>query len=133
MKFVLDTNFVSELMRGEPRATAILQSIERDAVSIPQPVLAEIAYGIARLAESKRKRELATRFAAICEEIGRCVWGDQTSEAFGTCKVQLERTGKLIEDFDIAIAAHALAEGATLLTANLKHFKRVARLSVRGF
>lgn len=133
MKYVLDTNFVSELMRGDPRAIAILQSLERDTVLIPQPVIAEIAYGIDRLAESRRKKQLATRFAAICEEIARCGWDDRTSAAFGACKAELERAGKLIEDFDIAIAAHALAEDATLLTANLKHFRRIKALDVRGF
>ena len=133
MTYVLDTNFVSELMRGNPSATAVLASLERDAVSIPQPVVAEISFGIERLAESKRKQQLAMRFAAICEEVGRCAWSDQTSAAFGACKAELERTGRLIEDFDIAIAAHALAGNAMLLTGNLKHFKRIRGLGIRGF
>jgi predicted nucleic acid-binding protein len=33
--------------------------------------------------------------------------------------------GQLIDDFDIAVAAIALAHGAGVITANLSHFARV--------
>ena len=45
----------------------------------------------------------------------------------------LERRGTRIEDFDAAIAAHALAVGATLVTANLDHMTRVAGLRVEDW
>jgi len=48
-------------------------------------------------------------------------------------KAALERRGERIEDFDVAIAAHALAHGATLVTANRKHMARVAGLAVEDW
>jgi tRNA(fMet)-specific endonuclease VapC len=47
------------------------------------------------------------------------------SEAYGRIKAALERRGRRIEDFDAAIAAHAVSAGATLVTANLGHMTRV--------
>ena len=42
-----------------------------------------------------------------------------------TNTVRLERTGKRIEDFDAAVAAHALATRAVLVTANVQHMVRI--------
>jgi hypothetical protein len=57
-------------------------------------------------------------------------WTDAVSQAYGRIKAALERRGTCIEDFDAAIAAHALATSATLVTANLDHMAR-ARYACR--
>lgn len=133
MKYVLDTNAVSALMRSDAAVLTRLRGVGNEDVSIPQPVLAEIAYGIARLSTSKRRRMLAERFELIRSEIRRCPWTDEVSERFGAVKASLERKGRRIEDFDAAIAAHALAESATLVTANLAHMTRVEGLRVEDW
>jgi tRNA(fMet)-specific endonuclease VapC len=93
-------------------------------------VIAEIAYGIERLPRSRRRERLQERFDLICAELARVAWTDAVSERFGYVKATLERRGQRIEDFDAAIAAHALAEGATLVTANLADMKRVPGLRI---
>lgn len=97
---------------------------------MPQPALAEIEYGIARLPRSKRKDRLRHRLELLQHELPRCDWTDQVSAAFGTIKAVLERRGQRIEDFDAAIAAHALARGATLVTADLDPMARIPGLTV---
>jgi len=67
------------------------------------------------------------------EEIQRVEWSDKVSQAFGTIKATLERRGERIEDFDAAVAAHAIAEGAVLVTANLKHMMRVPDLEIEDW
>lgn len=133
MKFVLDTNAVSALMKGDVQVVDRLKRSERAEVGIPQPVLAEIAYGIERLPRSKRREALARRFELLKEEIQRVAWSDKVSDAFGTIKATLERRGERIEDFDAAVAAHAIAEGAALVTANVKHLARVPNLEIQDW
>ncbi|HEX5047591.1 MAG TPA: PIN domain-containing protein [Gammaproteobacteria bacterium] len=133
MKYLLDTNAVSALMKGEAAAVERLMAVHRNDVAIPQPVIAEIAYGIERLPRSKRRERLQDRFELICAEIARTAWTDAVSERFGYVKATLERKGRRIEDFDAAIAAHALAEGATLVTANLADLARVPGLAVENW
>ena len=128
MKYVLDTNVVSALIRHEPRIIDRLERMPRSEVAVPQPVLAEIAYGIERLPKSKRKETLRARFELVRAELEPVRWTDEVSDAFGTVKSSLERAGHRIEDFDAAIAAHALAHGAILVTGNLKHMARVPGL-----
>ncbi len=55
------------------------------------------------------------------------------SEAFGDIKALLERKGTPIEDFDVAIAAHARVRDAILVTANLVHMVRVPGLRVEDW
>jgi tRNA(fMet)-specific endonuclease VapC len=133
VKLVLDTNAVSALMKGDLRFIEKLAGASKGDVSVPQPVLAEIAYGIERLPQSKRRQALQERFDLMRSELARSNWSDEVSECFGHIKATLEREGRRIEDFDAAIAAHALARDATLVTANLDDMARVPGLKVEDW
>jgi tRNA(fMet)-specific endonuclease VapC len=131
--YVLDTNAVSALMKGTPAVVERLAASAPAEVAIPQLVLAEIAFGIERLPRSKRRTSLQARFDLVSAELPRAEWTDAVSQAFGRIKAMLERRGTRIEDFDAAIAAHALSLEATLVTANLDHMVRVPGLRVEDW
>ncbi len=60
-------------------------------------------------------------------------WADEVSRSFGVTKADLEKRGVRIEDFDVAVAAHALAVGATLVTDNVGHLGRVRNLKLENW
>jgi tRNA(fMet)-specific endonuclease VapC len=131
--YVLDTNAVSALMKGTAAVVERLAGTVPADVAVPQPVLAEIAFGIERLPPSKRRAALQARFDLVAAELPRAQWTDAVSQSFGRIKATLERRGARIEDFDAAIAAHALALDATLVTANVDHMSRVPGLRVEDW
>lgn len=133
MSYVLDTNAVSAIMRGEAKTVARLQAVSRSEVLVPNPVIAEIAYGIARLPRSKRKDARRARLESIKAVLPRADWSDAVSDAFGEIKSTLERRGTRIEDFDAAIAAHAYVREAILVTANVEHMVRVPGLLIEDW
>ena len=133
MRYVLDTNAVSALMKADPEVVARLAATAPPDVAIPQPVLAAIAFGLERLPRSKRRTALQSRFDLVCAEVPRAQWTDEVSQMFGRIKAMLERRGTRIEDFDAAIAAHALAFDATLVTANRDHMERIPDLRVEDW
>lgn len=118
---------------GDPRLVDRLRREQKKDVGVPQPVFAEIAYGIERLPRSKRRDALRHRFDIVRAELQRAEWSDGVTEAFGTIKAALERRGRRIEDFDAAIAAHAFALDAVLVTANVDDMVRVAGLIVEDW
>ena len=130
---ILDTTAISALMRGDRAAVDTLEALGRSSVLVPQPVVAEVEYGLARLRESKRRDRLRARFDLLLGELLRCEWTDEVSQAFGRIKSSLEARGTPLEDFDIAIAAHALANKAVLVSANLRHMARVEGLDVEDW
>jgi tRNA(fMet)-specific endonuclease VapC len=131
--YVLDTNAVSALMKGNAAVVERLAATEPAKIAVPQPVLAEIAFGIERLPRSRRRNALQARFDLLCAELPRAEWTDVVSQMYGRVKATLERRGPRIEDFDAAIAAHALALDATLVTANLDHMARVPGLRIEDW
>ncbi len=120
-------------MKGDPLVLERLKQKSKGEVVVPQPVLAEVAYGLERLPKSKRKEALQERFDLLRSELARSNWSDEVSTSFGSIKAILERRGQRIEDFDIVIAAHALARGEVLVTANLDHMARVPGLTVEDW
>jgi tRNA(fMet)-specific endonuclease VapC len=120
-------------MKGTPAVVERLAATAPAEVAVPQPVLAEIAFGIERLPRSKRRTSLQARFDLVSAELPRVEWTDAVSQAFGRIKATLERRGTRIEDFDAAIAAHAFSLEATLVTANLDHMVRVPGLRVEDW
>jgi tRNA(fMet)-specific endonuclease VapC len=130
---VLDTNTVAAVMRGEGRVKQRLLAHSRGSVVVPQPVVAEIEYGLSRLPDSRRKRTLSDRWGVVSREFRRIDWTDSVSSAFGNIKAALERRGRRLDDFDIAIAAHAIAYDAVLVTSNVSHFDRIKGLEIEDW
>jgi tRNA(fMet)-specific endonuclease VapC len=129
---VLDTTAVSAAMRNEPAMAEFLKTRKPGEVAVVPPVVAEIEYGIQRLEPGSRKRTLLSdRRTKLFAAIRVLDWIPQASVRFGGIKAALERTGQLIDDFDIAVAAIALAHGAGVITANLPHFARIEGLRSR--
>lgn len=133
MTFVLDTTTVSALMRSEPHVGARLLATPPGDVFLPQPVLAEVRYGLARLPRSRRRSALEARFGVLLGSLQRAAWDDAVSARFGETKAHLESIGARVDDFDVAIAAHALALGATVVTDNVRHFVRIPSLRVESW
>ena len=133
MRRVLDTNVVSSAMRGDLATLERLEALGKLNALVPQPVWAEIAYGIDRLPASRRRGGLEQRFAMFRSELPTLEWSLEVSLRFGEIKALLERRGAPLEDFDIAIAAHAIASRAIMVTANIRHFRRVQGLEVEDW
>ncbi len=79
----------------------------------------------------RHDEEMETERQRVLSAITVLNWNAHVSRAFGDIKSRLELAGTPIDDFDVAIAAVAVAHGAEVITANVVHFKRVPNLQVR--
>jgi tRNA(fMet)-specific endonuclease VapC len=85
------------------------------------------------LPSSRRKRELERRLVTLLAALARAEWSDEVSRSFGNLKAELERRGERVDDFDLAIAAHAIVHDAAVVTRNTRHFVRIRSLRVEDW
>lgn len=127
MKFLLDTNTVSEWVKPRPNAGVIdwMDSIDDDLVFLSVVSLAEVRYGIERLAQGNRRRqleewlerELPLRFE------GRILPVDAgIADTWGKIVSSSEAAGRPIAAMDAFLAATAEVHHLTLVTRNVSHF-----------
>jgi tRNA(fMet)-specific endonuclease VapC len=55
-------------------------------------------------------------------------WGEPQALVSAQLRAQLERSGRVIGNNDMLIAAHAFSAGAVLVTNNQREFSRITRL-----
>lgn len=133
VKYILDTNVVSALIKVDARVVTRLEQVPPSAVAVPEPVFAEIAYGIERLPKSRKRDWLRQRYELMRGQLAIAPWMEGVTDAFGRIKATLEKRGQRIEDFDAAIAAHALADDAVLVSANTAQMSRIPGIKLQDW
>ncbi|HEY2819605.1 MAG TPA: type II toxin-antitoxin system VapC family toxin [Candidatus Acidoferrum sp.] len=130
-RYLLDTNTCIYLSQRRPEN--VVQHFARlkpGEASISVVTYGELSYGVEKrppsLESLERLEELATLLPVLPLTL-------ETAKAYGSIRADLERTGRLIGGNDLWIAAHARAEGLTLVTNNLKEFRRVRGLKLENW
>ncbi len=136
MRFLLDTNVVSEWVktRPDPGLVTWLGGLDEEQVFLSVVTLAELQYGIVRLPTGRRRErlhrwlqdELRERFDGRIlpvDHLVALVWGEITA--------QCAAAGRRIEAMDALIAATARVHALELVTRNAKDFE-ATRISVRN-
>jgi predicted nucleic acid-binding protein len=125
---VLDTNVISELARQvpDPGVLTWLDSLEISEVATTAVTAAELRYGVARLPDGHRKRELAVVIRGLLTEdfYGRVLpFDERASVRYADIVAGREQIGRPIGIADAQIAAICRDSGATLATRNTADFE----------
>jgi hypothetical protein len=128
--WLIDTNIISEWVKPRPDLGAVrwLEEVDEDRVFLSVVTVAEIRFGIERLAPGRRhtrldrwlQDELPARFE------GRIVPIDaEIANACGRLLARARRRGRGLGAMDALIAATCLASGLVLATRNLADFEEL--------
>lgn len=127
---MLDTNVVSHFMRFPGgRVANKLRALHTAEVCISVVAVAELRYGIAKVASERLQRQCGFALAAM--QI--VPFGAPADIAYAALRVALEKAGRPIGPNDMLIAAHALALDVPLITGNDREFSRVPGLVVENW
>jgi tRNA(fMet)-specific endonuclease VapC len=123
--FLLDTDTASRLFRAERATVNAMRKSGASSISISTVTQSELLYG-ARL-----RSDTPALMSAVQAFIGRVTihpWDMDAAEQHAEVRATAKARGRSAGAFDIMIAAHALALGATLVTSD----KAIANLKIDG-
>ncbi len=124
---LLDTNILSELMRPapDPALGRWMLGLGDTPVATTAVTVSEIAYGLERLADGRRKDDLVARFDQLIFAAGPLTvlpFDEVSALVCGRYRALREREGLHAPPSDMMIAGIAGALGADLATRNTKDF-----------
>ena len=125
--FMLDTDISSYIIRRRP--ASLVEHFERhaDAICLSVITAAELRFGV----EKSKSAKLADLVENYLERLSILDWTNAVTPHYARIRAALERLGKPIGNADLMIAAHAVSEGATVVTNNVRHFAHVPGLKVQ--
>ena len=130
-RFLLDTDiFIFIRRRHLPHLQARFEKLRPGEVVMSLVTYGELRYGaekhVNRVAGLKTIEQLATLIPVL-------PMGPEVAEDYAVLRAELEKSGTIIGNNDLWIAAHALAEGLILVTNNEREFRRVPGLKVQNW
>ena len=121
-RYMLDTNVVSHIMQG--RDAELLTHLTKVPVGqavMSSVTLAELEYGLHRKGQPVRLRNALTQVLLRMDVLP---WDEDVATCYGEFCATLEAQGINLSDFDMMIAAHAVALDVTLVSRD-KAFAQV--------
>ena len=113
-RYLLYTNVISHIMQGrESSLLARLAKLPVGQVAISSVTLAEIEYGIKRRGQPMALRNALTQVLLHMDVLP---WEATAATCYGELCSSLESQGINLSDFDMMIAAHAVALKAILVS-----------------
>lgn len=126
---MLDTCICSFIMREQPEA--VLKRLEqavlrRHRIVVSAITYAEMRFGCTGKKASPRHAQLVDAFCSRLDAV--LAWDRAAVDATTEIRAVLAAAGTPIGSNDAAIAGHAIASGAILVTNNVREFERVPGL-----
>ena len=128
--YLLDTDIVIYSLKGHP---AVKKNLERNlhaALKISIVTLMELYYGAYK---SKKVTSNLGKIKSIEDAVEIIPIGRESADVFAMLKANLEKAGTPLDDFDLILAACALANDLVLVTNNVKHFERIEGLRLTNW
>lgn len=128
--FLLDADTIIYSLKGVPEVVENFRTHATSPKAISVISYGELIYGAEKsqfrdknLAKIYRLREIFPVVEISCAIM----------DTFGSLKADLSRQGKIIDDFDLLIAATALSLGYCVVSNNEKHFCNITGLKLQNW
>lgn len=131
MRYLLDTDTCINIIRSKDDALIRrVTAAEIENLSISTITIAELEFGAAKSTCPEQNTLALSRFLAPFRILA---FDTKAAYLYGIARVRLQSLGQIIGPYDLLIAAHALADDLTLVTNNIKEFKRVDGLRLESW
>ena len=131
MIYMLDTNICIYIIKRKPK-----NLLDRFLMTDPEDIVissitaSELFYGVFKSSKPAQNIEALTNFLLPFEIVP---FDDKASIEYGEIRANLEKEGNIIGSMDLLIAAHVRSLSLTLITNNIREFKRVLKLKMENW
>lgn len=130
IRYLLDTNIASYLIKEHSsEVRERLRRVPIAEVGISVITEAELRFGATRSMAADRYKHLVEEFLLRVEILA---WDSGAAQYYAALRAAMEDAGTPMGNFDMMIAAHALAVGAVLVTHD-RVFQRVKHLKLEDW
>jgi tRNA(fMet)-specific endonuclease VapC len=130
-RYLLDTNICIYIRQKRPEEVLRrFRKLRPGEAALSVITYGELLYGAAK---SAHQTEALEKLRELVRLLPALALPESAVETYGAMRAELEAKGQMIGNNDLWIAAHALADGLTLVTNNEKEFRRVRGLKVQNW
>jgi toxin FitB len=131
VSFLLDTNVLSEASKPQPdeAVKAWLHGVDEDMLFVSAITLAELRFGIERLAPGARRNSLDLWLReSLIERLGSrlLVVDSAVAAEWGTLQAQTQARGRRMDTMDCFLAATARVHQLIMVTRDTEHFSNAS-------
>lgn len=126
MRYMLDTNTVSLLLKGNLDVMNNLQKQPTASICISVITEAELLFGIFKRPNAIKLHKLVQTFLLSTNILA---WDTKAAKAYAYLRASIEKNGFCLSSLDLLIAAHSY-HNETILVTNDKAFKKIKELKV---
>lgn len=131
MKYLLDTNVLSDFVRGDPAVMARLRQEAPPQLAVSVITEMEIEYGLARNPHLAPRVREAIR--TLLSAISVLPFEREDARVAAQLRASLNTQGTPIGAYDLLLAACALRRGLKIVTHNAREFVRVGGLGLEDW
>jgi tRNA(fMet)-specific endonuclease VapC len=131
LRFLLDTNICIYIAKNRPEGVLTrFLSLEPGDVAMSAITYGELKYGAFKSRHQIETHKILNELTSMIQVLAI---DEKAGDRYGEIRLQLEKSGCVIGNNDLWIAAHALALGVPLVTNNEKEFRRVPGLTLQNW
>lgn len=127
MKYLIDTDWLIDVLSGISSAASRLQTLSSEGVGVSIISVGELYEGAVLAPDPNlvlgRYQDFLTAFSIVNLD-------DSIMHRFASIRARLRQAGNLIPDLDLLIAATAINRDLILVTRNLRHYERIQGLII---
>jgi tRNA(fMet)-specific endonuclease VapC len=131
VSYLLDTDTCINIIRS--RKDSLIRKVTAmglEKLSVSTITIAELQYGVAKSSVIEQNTVALAQFLAPMKVRE---FDEKAASFYGSIRANLQAQGLVIGPYDMLIAAQALSYGLTLVTNNIKEFKRIKGLSLESW
>lgn len=129
--YLLDTNICIYIIKQKPPSVlAKFQSLQIGSVAMSMVTFGELQYSALRSNNAQKALDILQELKAYIPVLAM---SDTVADEYADIRANLAKNGQMIGNNDLWIAAHARDMGHTLVSNNIKKFKRVENLALENW